>query len=702
MIISRTNIMKSDFMAFRYAILVFCLTIVQTLFAQHPNIRISNPVIKDPEEVSLAVNPSNPANLACGANITYIFNTTNGGLSWRLAHMNSPYGVWGDPCLIYDRLGNLFYAHLSNPSSDGYWIDRIVVQKSTDGGFSWTSGVGIGYNPPVRAQDKEWLAADKTNSPYRDNIYVAWTEFDQYGTSNPADSTRILFSRSTDHGDSWSLPVRVSDHGGNCVDSDSTVEGAVPAVGPHGEVYLSWSGPLGIMFDKSTDGGVTFGPDVFVTSQPGGWDYSIPGIYRANGMPVTACDVSMSPYRGSVYINWSDQRNGADNTDIFFIKSTDGGRSWGPPLKVNADTGAHQQFFTWMSVDQSTGYIYIDYYDRRNTTGLATDVYVSRSTDGGSTFTDLQVSDSSFIPNSGTFFGDYTNIDARHGQIYPVWMRLDSTDLSVWSAPMNDQITQQVNTRSGWNMVSLPLEPNDDLVPDLFTAAVSHAFAFRSGYQIVDSMQGGSGYWLNFTSPGSVPVTGTVVASESVRVLQGWNMIGAVSAPAAVSNILSDPPGLATSEFFGYDGSAYVVADTLIPGQGYWVRAEQNGSLFVPSFTPSSPAGRIRITAIAEQPPPPPDPVKIASVPHAFMLAQNYPNPFNPSTTIRYSIPREGYVLLKVYNIFGQEVRVLVNGVQHAGEHQITFQAGDLASAVYIYRLMTGNLTETKKMMVVK
>jgi hypothetical protein len=425
------------------SIVLIPLVFFDTASAQYQNIRVSTPSSTDPEEVSIAINPTNPLNLAAGANIRYCYYSTNGGQNWTQGTLSSTYGVWGDPCVVFDALGNLYYGHLSNPPSPGYWIDRIVVQKSTNGGVSWNSGVGVGFSPPRKNQDKEWLIADMTNSPFRHNLYVCWTEFDLYGSSSTADSSRILFSRSTDAGTTWSTPVRLSDRAGDCIDEDNTVEGAVPAVGPNGEVYTTWSGPLGIMFDKSTNGGLTWGDDVFVSSQPGGWDFMIPGIYRANGMPITVCDVSNSPYRGTIYVNWSDQRNGLNNTDVFLSKSTDSGNTWTPAKVVNDDVltiGAHQ-FFTWMTIDQATGYIYCVFYDRRNASANATDVYVARSTDGGETFTNFNVSQSSFTPTSSVFFGDYTCISAHDRKIYPIWMRLDGSALSVWTAIINDSVT---------------------------------------------------------------------------------------------------------------------------------------------------------------------------------------------------------------------------------------------------------------------
>jgi hypothetical protein len=416
------------------------------LRAQYQNVRVSNPggSSYDHEEVSIAINPTNPLNLAAGANLSLYYYSTNGGLNWTQGNLSSSFGVWGDPCLVFDAFGNLYYGHLSNPGSPGYWIDRIVVQKSTNGGASWNNGIGIGYNPPTRNQDKEWLAVDVTNSPYRHTLYMAWTEFDNYGSSNPADSSRILFSRSINGGATWSTPMRISDRLGDCIDSDNTVEGAVPAVGPNGEVYVAWAGPLGLMFDRSLDGGITFGTDVFISTQPGGWDFDVSGIYRANGLPITACDVSNSPHRGTIYVNWSDQRYGADNTDIFIARSTDGGATWSTPKRVNDDVTTRQQFFTWMTIDQSTGNLYVVFYDRRGTTGNATDVYMARSTDGGETFSNFKVSQTSFTPTASIFFGDYTNIAAMNGKIYPIWMRLDGSSLSVWTALVTDSTTVNV------------------------------------------------------------------------------------------------------------------------------------------------------------------------------------------------------------------------------------------------------------------
>ena len=94
--------------------------------------------------------------------------------------------------------------------------------------------------------------------------------------------------------------------------------------------------------------------------------------------------------------------------------------------------------------------------------------------------------------------------------------------------------------------------------------------------------------------------------------------------------------------------------------------------------------------------------VATGEVPPAFELDQNFPNPFNPSTTIRYSVPRATYVSLTVFNILGQRVATLVDGMEGAGYHQARFDGRMWASGVYFYRLTAGNFTQTKKSLLVR
>jgi hypothetical protein len=89
-------------------------------------------------------------------------------------------------------------------------------------------------------------------------------------------------------------------------------------------------------------------------------------------------------------------------------------------------------------------------------------------------------------------------------------------------------------------------------------------------------------------------------------------------------------------------------------------------------------------------------------LPAGYALEQNYPNPFNPATTIKYSIPKESQVSLKIYDVLGREVMTLMDAKQNAGKYDITFNASKLASGVYIYRIIAGDFVQTKKMMLLK
>jgi len=89
-------------------------------------------------------------------------------------------------------------------------------------------------------------------------------------------------------------------------------------------------------------------------------------------------------------------------------------------------------------------------------------------------------------------------------------------------------------------------------------------------------------------------------------------------------------------------------------------------------------------------------------VPKSFELYQNYPNPFNPSTAILFSVPVTSYITLKVYDVLGNEITTLINGQKEAGRYQVQFNAANLVSGIYIYRIVTGDFISSKKLILMK
>lgn len=420
--------------------IVFFIPMATQISAQFQNVLIST--LNNPEEVCIAINPKNTNQIVAGANINNAYRSSDGGVSWQHQILTcSPYNVWGDPVVIWDTANTCYYMHLSNPSSTvtggGSWIDRIVVQRSTDFGQNYTTCDATGKNGS-KAQDKEWAVVNPKNN----EIHVTWTQFDNYGSSSTGDSSHILYSKSSDKGSTWTTPKRISFYGGDCIDSDNTVEGAVPAIGPLGELYVSWAGPKGLVFQKSLDGGNSWLPkETIIRPIVGGWDYTISGLQRCNGLPFTFCDLSNGPYKGTIYINYSDHKNGVADGDIWVISSTDKGTTWSEPVRVNNDVPGKEQFMSAMTIDQVTGYVYVVFYDRRNfATGVNTDVYMAVSKDGGKIFYNYKINATTFNPSANVFFGDYISISAHNNVIRPMWTQLSGSTLSVYTAIVNPVI----------------------------------------------------------------------------------------------------------------------------------------------------------------------------------------------------------------------------------------------------------------------
>ena len=413
-------------------------------------VRISEPTAINPAEVTIAINPKNPDNMIAASFQTgvppkpragsYHYVTFDGGKTWATVPTPDAKNlVQGDDVVVFSHDGVAYHAHLS---FDGIRLPRptraengMIVNVSRDGGKTWTDGTpAINHiNTVIPFEDKPGIVVDNAPaSRWKGNVYLAWTRFDVYGSDNPEHRSQIYFTRSTDQGETFSMPFRISDTGGDCVDSDNTVEGAVPAVGPNGEIYIVWAGPLGLVFDKSLDGGFSFGKDKVIGNIPGGWDFSVEGLDRANGMPNTAVDLSNGPNKGTFYVNWIDARNG--DVDVFVMSSRDGGESWSTPVRVNDDKvkNGKVQFFTWMAVDPVDGSVNVVFYDRRDTSGATTGLTVARSVDGGKTFVNRKIDVAPFAPNERVFFGDYSGISAYDGRVVPVFMHVvDQRNLAV-------------------------------------------------------------------------------------------------------------------------------------------------------------------------------------------------------------------------------------------------------------------------------
>lgn len=403
--------------------------------AQFKNVLLDSSKSKSgryPMEPTIAINHKNQDNLVAGSAIDNVYYTSDGGKSWQKSRLRSPHGVWGDPVVISDYSGDFYFLHLSDPTGKNWQsdeiLDRIVIQKSKDGGTNWDAGESIGLNPP-KDQDKEWAVADR-----KGNLYVSWTQFDQYASKDPGCRSSILFSKSP-NGSRWSKPVVLSQLPGNCLDDDDTTSGAVPAVTNDGKVFVAWSNGGNIYLDRSFNGGDTWlMNDILITEQVGGWKMDIPGLGRANGLPVLVCDNSKGQFSGALYLVWADQRNGEDDTDIWFTRSFNFGDNWTQPIRINNDEPGRHQFFPWMTVDPTTGYIYVLYYDRRNYEDTQTDVYMAYSTDNGNTFKNVKISETPFTPRPDVFFGDYTNIAASKKKIALIWTRMDNGKTSIWTS----------------------------------------------------------------------------------------------------------------------------------------------------------------------------------------------------------------------------------------------------------------------------
>jgi hypothetical protein len=229
--------------------------------------------------------------------------------------------------------------------------------------------------------------------------------------------------------------MRISTHAGLPRDDNGGLVGFVGVVGADGTIYAIWNDGSTITFTQSHDGGKTFAPSrVAVNVAPPyfGGAGGVPGVSRVMGFPQIGVDARPGKQGGTLYLAWSDFRNG--DVDVFSASSKDHGRTWSEPVRVNNDPihDGIDQFFQWMAVDPATGNVYLQFYDRRvDPDNRKTGFTLARSTDGGKTFVNYSWEESAFESRMPAFLGDYTWLTVLNGKAYGAWTEAASEDATA-------------------------------------------------------------------------------------------------------------------------------------------------------------------------------------------------------------------------------------------------------------------------------
>src|SRR5713226_8679564 len=423
-----------------------------------PNVDMSNEDTPQ-SETSITVNPNNPQMLVGGSNeIVRLpmrgYFSSNDGKSWGAVDVPLPppattngTDFGSDPGVAFDTQGNVYYSFIVvffNRTFAAIQGTEMAVAKSFDGGKSWPQVTFFNFNSGSgKFNDKPMIAVDTNpHSPFRDSVYVAWDNASLNAGKSSANDD-LLFARSTDGGKTFSSPVALN----NPTGGPREVIGASPFVGPNGEVYVAWHDIQQniLMVNRSFDGGATFGQQQAIAATTVAFDDAIPAMASRHALLYPACDADRSGgiNRGTLYCSWTDE-TASNGTDIFVSRSTDGGATWSPPLRVNDDPGgvANDQFNQWLAVDPSDGSVNLSWNDTRNDPAhLSTDIFYARSTDGGLSVTkNVQVTtaptnETCCGADLGNQYGDYEGIAAMDGSIHPVW-----TDRRAAVASLDEEV----------------------------------------------------------------------------------------------------------------------------------------------------------------------------------------------------------------------------------------------------------------------
>jgi len=607
-------------------------------------------------EQQLCINPTNANNVVAvwrdfryGYRRVGVGYSFDGGLSWTDNIFPVTGRPWhSDPGLAYDINGNFYAVVLAYEPDQS--LSGFEVFKSANGGVSWGIPTLALDGVPNVFEDKELIACDHVSgSPYLGNLYIAWTRFW---------NTDIHIIRSTNGNQTWSAPLMISDVG--------SVQWPVPVVGANGVVYVAWvSYNNQIKLDRSTNGGVTWGTDITVTNVYTASTY-INGSIWVFSFPAMDADISGGPYNGNLYVAYMDRTS--TDFDIYFRKSTNQGVTWGSRVRINDDAlnNGRDQFHPWLTVDEN-GVITAMFYDRRLDPGnLRYDIYLTTSADGGATWSANQrittvSSDPTSLPLAG-LIGEYSGLSTRNGIANLAWTDFRLGDQDTYGSRV------EIYTTTDLSINMIPNNPPIN-VPRGGTFTYTGILTNNTNLSKVTDV------WIMLNVPG-YGMFGPVMQLNNISIGPNQTLSTGVS---------QSVPGYAPVGNYTY--IAYCGDYPSVKTDSSWFNFTVIGPLQNDdnNWSLSSWFGNAN-----------------ANLSTTLSLSANYPNPFNAETTINYLLPTDSHTKLEIYNVLGEKVATLVDEQQTAGEKSITWDATNYSSGVYFYKLMVGETSTTKRMMLLK
>jgi hypothetical protein len=618
----------------------------------------------------------------------YYKRSTNAGISWgndvRLTNAISN-SEW--PCLI--ACGT--YLHVA-------WTDErdgdmaIYYKHSTDAGLSWEAD--------MRLTDSSSYSIQPSITVTGNFVHLTWCE-------RRDGNFEVYYKCSTDLGINWGTDTRLTNTPTGTYDPCIAVTGQ--------NVHLIWydtpAGNQAIYYRRSTDNGSTWSTEVLLTTN----------LPYAAAYP---CLCSSGQYLHAV---WLDNRQG--NNEIYYKRSTNEGVNWGPDTRLTSTTTA-----SWEpSVTASDSIVHVAWREQINVPMSNSDIYYIRSTNRGTSWeSPVRLTDDPATSRYPSVAATLTGVhvvwyDTRDGNA--IWYKRDSTGNLIlppyapllFSPPNNSQ-NQSITPLLDWDTVSYTQSFRVQASTDsLFSSVVLDSvipvsqITVPSGrltndikyfWRVKSSNILGEGPWSliwNFRTITAPPLQAPNLISppnnsngQSVTPLLDWD---------SVANSSAFHVQVSADSMFGSTvlDTALSVTQVTVPAGRlsnytlyYWkVRATNAGG-----NGPWSIIWNFRTTMLGQL-------QNENEIPKIFRLYNNCPNPFNPTTKIKFDIPPAGQrhafdVRLTIYDLLGREVSVLVNEQLKPGTYEVQWDGTHFSSGIYFYKLIYGDYTAVKKMVLLK